>query len=44
MEPKNSINQIDNHIDDDGDQNSFPRHRHQIITYSSKRKHSQSQF
>ncbi|CAH1440851.1 unnamed protein product [Lactuca virosa] len=43
MEPNNSINQIDNHIDDDGDQNSFPSHRHQIITYSRKRKHSQSQ-
>ncbi|CAH1450029.1 unnamed protein product [Lactuca virosa] len=43
MEPNNSINQIDNHIDDDGDQNSFPSHRHQIIAYSSKRKHSQSQ-
>ncbi|CAI9285810.1 unnamed protein product [Lactuca saligna] len=43
MEPNNSINQIGNHIDDDGDQNSFPGHRYQIITYSIKRKHSQSQ-
>nr|KAJ0190714.1 hypothetical protein LSAT_V11C800445960 [Lactuca sativa] len=43
MEPNNSVNQIDNHIDDDGDQNSFPSHHHQIITYSRKRKHSQSQ-
>ncbi|XP_023755831.1 F-box protein At1g49990 [Lactuca sativa] len=43
MEPNNSINQIDNHIDDDGDQKSFPSHPRQIITYSRKRKHSQSQ-
>ncbi|CAI9282064.1 unnamed protein product [Lactuca saligna] len=43
MEPNNSINQIDNHIGDDGDQNSIPSHHHQIITYLRKRKHSQSQ-
>ncbi|CAH1426879.1 unnamed protein product [Lactuca virosa] len=32
MEPNNSINQIDNHIDDDGDQNSFPIDPTQVIT------------
>ncbi|CAH1435543.1 unnamed protein product [Lactuca virosa] len=32
MEPNNSINQIDNHIDDDGDQNSFPIDSTQVIT------------
>ncbi|CAH1422392.1 unnamed protein product [Lactuca virosa] len=32
MEPNNSINQIDNRIDDDGDQNSFPIDSTQVIT------------